>query len=283
MILVGTSGYSFDDWRGPFYPHYLKRGDWLNFYARHFPAAEINLTYYRIPSAKAFAGMVRKTPRDYPFFVKTHFETTHERVDPRPAMRALLAATAPLYDSGRLHGFLAQFPMNFRNREKERGYLLRLRDLTPPEIPFFAEFRHDSWDQEALYPFLEAQKIGYCAVDEPRLPGLMPARARVTNGTGYVRFHGRNRATWWGRDASGSAAGTPRHTDRYDYLYREEELQTWVKRIRAMEEASQRTFVFFNNCYSGQAVRGARLMQQLMDLPMAGEEQVTLGFEHGMD
>lgn len=279
MILVGTSGYSFDDWRGPFYPPHLKRGDWLSYYAKHFPAAEINLTYYRIPSAKAFAGMANRTPREYPFFVKTHAETTHERIDPRPAMRALLAATAPLHESNRLRGFLAQFPMNFRNHENERGYLLRLRDLTPPSIAIFVEFRHESWDQDALYPFLEANEIGYCAVDEPRLPGLMPARARVTNGTGYVRFHGRNTATWWGRNAPG-APPSPGHTDRYDYLYREEELQNWVRRIRDMEGASQRTFVFFNNCYSGQAVRGAKLMQQLMDLPVPGEEQVTLGFEH---
>lgn len=278
MILVGTSGYSFEDWRGPFYPPHLKRGDWLSYYAKHFPAVEINLTYYRIPSVRAFAGMADRTPHEYPFFVKTHAETTHERIDPGPAMRALLASTTPLYGSGRLRGFLAQFPMNFRNREQERGYLLRLRDLTPPSISIFAEFRHESWDQEALYPFLEAHEIGYCAVDEPRLPGLMPGRARVTNGTGYVRFHGRNRATWWG--ASGNVSS---HTDRYDYLYREEELQNWVKRIRDMEETSQRTFVFFNNCYSGQAVRGAKLMQQLMDLPVAREEQVTLGFEHGVD
>jgi uncharacterized protein YecE (DUF72 family) len=76
----------------------------------------------------------------------------------------------------------------------------------------------------------------------------------VTNGTGYVRLHGRNRDSWWGKSGK----------DRYDYLYSKEEMQEWVQKIRAMLGSTDRTFVFFNNCYAGQAADNARVMQELL-------------------
>jgi len=69
-IQIGTSGYSFNDWQGPFYPKGLQRGQWLSYYARHFSVVEINVTYYRTPSPSAFQSMVEKTPEGFEFWVK---------------------------------------------------------------------------------------------------------------------------------------------------------------------------------------------------------------------
>jgi uncharacterized protein YecE (DUF72 family) len=88
-----------------------------------------------------------------------------------------------------------------------------MRDLLAGE-PLFVEFRHDSWLTPELEPALRERKIGYCAVDEPALPGLLPPVTMVTAEDAYVRFHGRNTATWWGA-VDPAAEGAP-----HDYDYR---------------------------------------------------------------
>jgi uncharacterized protein YecE (DUF72 family) len=98
-------------------------------------------------------------------------------------------------------------------------------------------------------------------VDEPRLKGLVPPIARVTAGIGYVRLHGRNAKNWW-RGSSGGGG------DRYDYLYSEEELKEWVTKIKGMVREATKTYVFFNNCHAGQAARNAKLMKELLSLPL---------------
>jgi uncharacterized protein YecE (DUF72 family) len=267
VILVGTSGFRFDDWVGVFYPVDLKASDHFAWYLRHFPALEVNSTYYRIPPRSFFERWDRLSPKDYPFIVKLHGEATHKRVSPADSVRRLALATDPIRASGKLAGWLAQFPWSFREGEAERSYLSRIRSLLPEEDPLFVEFRHAGWDLPETYRFLEEKRIGFCSVDEPKLPGLMPPSAFVTNGTGYVRLHGRNEKSWWNAEGGG---------DRYDYLYSDGELSEWVSRVRELDRRAGRTFVFFNNCYAGQAVRGAKRMQQLLGIPLTGEEAATL-------
>ena len=72
MILIGTSGYSFPDWVGNFYPLHIERSRMLDFYAKQFPAVEVNSTYYRIPPPSTMHAMERKTPPGFEFVVKTH-------------------------------------------------------------------------------------------------------------------------------------------------------------------------------------------------------------------
>jgi uncharacterized protein YecE (DUF72 family) len=91
-------------------------------------------------------------------------------------------------------------------------------------------------------------------VDEPALPGLVPPLARLTGEVAYVRFHGRNRETWWGR----------RGGDRYDHDYSPQELEEWVGKIRELAEKASKVYVFFNNCHAGQAARNALLMRDMM-------------------
>ncbi|MFH1680205.1 MAG: DUF72 domain-containing protein [Candidatus Eisenbacteria bacterium] len=267
MILVGTSGFSFDDWVGVFYPPYLKKSEHFAWYLRHFPALEVNSTYYRIPARSLFERWARLAPDRYPFIVKLHGDVTHKRRNTRDSIANLVRAVEPLRAAGKLAGWLAQFPWSFREGQEERRYLSEVRSLLPSDDPLFAEFRRDEWDNGETYRFLEEEKIGFCAVDEPRLTGLMPPVAKATNGIGYVRLHGRNAKAWWGPEGSG---------DRYDWLYSDQELREWVGRIRDLDRETSRAFVFFNNCYAGQAVRGAKRMQELLGIPLTGEEAQTL-------
>ncbi len=258
-IVIGTSGYSFADWVGPFYPPGTRPADFLSYYARHFDAVEVNSTYYRVPDAGMFERMVQKTPEGFRFVVKLNRAMTHEGSRDPALYRGFLAALAPLKMAGRYDGLLAQFPWGFKRTPDHRRHLAALRDLLDGE-PLFAEFRHDSWLTPELEPSLREHRIGYCAVDEPALPGLLPPVTMVTAEDAYVRFHGRNTATWWGRGGPGGREGG----DRYDYDYREDELKEWVRKVAEIADQARRTYLFFNNCHAGQAARNAKLMQELL-------------------
>ncbi len=252
-VLIGTSGYSFADWVGPFYPPGTRPADFLRHYSEHFDGVEVNATYYRIPHPRVLEQMERKTPDGFRFVVKLHQSFTHEGSLDASQVREFLAAIAPLQAAGKYDGLLAQFPWAFRRTREHEAHLAALRERFP-DGPLFAEFRHDSWAAPGLGELLGRLGIGYCAVDEPALPGLMPPLALRTTDTSYVRFHGRNAANWWGRGGG----------DRYDYDYSERELGEWTARIAELARQSRQTYVFFNNCHAGQAARSAKLMQELL-------------------
>ncbi len=272
-ILIGTSGYSFPDWVGPFYPPGTRSGDFLGHYARHFPVVEVNSTYYRIPHPRVLAQMEAKTPPGFRFVVKLNQVLTHEGSLAADVVRDFLAVLEPLKSAGKYDGLLAQFPWGFQRSDANRRHLESLRRAFPEE-PLFAEFRHASWVTPDLEPWLAALDVGYCAVDEPRLPKLMPPVAPLTSRDAYVRFHGRNAANWWGRGERGASPGAPvvapsggrsaGSSDRYDWEYSETELREWVGKIADLAARARRTYLFFNNCHAGQAARSAKLMQELL-------------------
>lgn len=252
-LRIGTSGFSYADWRGPFYPARLPDRQMLDYYAEQFPAVEINSTYYRIPPASTLASLARRAEGRLEFTVKAHQDLTHHRDRYAEAAPVFRAALAPLREAGILGCVLAQFPSAFRAGPEAREFLRRLAaDLAPD--PVAVEFRHASWITEETFAWLRELGIGFCAVDAPRLPDLPPPVAAVTAPVGYVRFHGRNAGTW----RTGTA------TTRYDYLYTEDELRDWVPRIRAVAAGAERAYVFFNNHVRGQAVMNARMLAGLL-------------------
>jgi len=319
VILLGTSGFSYPDWDGVFYPPGLARAKQLDYYVRVFPTVEVNSTYYRIPPAATFAAMERKTPPGFEFVVKAHGDMTH-RLSRDPAVyEAFHAALEPLRAARKLSGVLAQFPQAFHHSEDSERYLVEFQERMEG-TPLFVEFRHSSWIQDDVFEWMEREGLGYVSVDEPDLPGLIPRVARATGPLGYVRFHGRNARSWYAGDATGrsgagaagrSAAGAAgrsaagrgrsalddayarpagaggvdaggagavadraaagprrdRQLLRYDYLYSEAELKEWADKIRELNQKTQKTFVFFNNCHAGHAATGAKLMRKLLELP----------------
>jgi uncharacterized protein YecE (DUF72 family) len=226
----------------------------LDHYQRCFSTVEINSTYYRLPPPATLRGMARRTPPDFEFMVKLPGELTHGRTSQAGAADAFRRTVEPLAEAGKFAGALAQFPFAFRRAPDAEAYLDWLRGALP-EFPLFVEFRHASWDTPELGETLEARGLGFCSVDEPDLPGLIPRKALRVGDTAYVRLHGRNARAWW----SGGS-------ERYDYLYRRDELEEWARVIRELAETSRRTYVFFNNCHAGHAVVNARVMEELLGL-----------------
>lgn len=260
MILVGTAGFSYADWRGGFYPPDLKDRDMLAFYATHFPVVEVDFTYYRLPTVKGMAGMAAKVPEGFAFCVKAFKGMTHEP-DGRPGevgetFRAFREALDPLVQTGRLGCVLAQFPWSFRPSQANLDHLGSFRERLG-DLPTVVEFRNSAWVGAETFDFLRRHGLGFCSVDEPALRGLMPRVAAATSDLGYVRFHGRNAAKWWHHDEA---------WERYNYLYTEDELKEWLPKLEQLDRKTKKTFVLYNNCHAGHAAENARMMQLLLKL-----------------
>lgn len=264
VILVGTAGFSYADWRGAFYPQGLPQGDMLAYYAGKFPGVELDYTYYRMPVAKTLASMVERTPAGFEFCVKAYKGMTHERPagedETAVVFDQFLQALVPLRDAGRLGCVLLQFPWSFKCTSESADYLRRCSDLLAG-VPAVVEFRNSDWVRpaalERLVNLLENLGFGFCAVDEPQLKGLMPPVVAAAGDLGYVRFHGRNARKWWKHDTA---------SERYDYLYSAAELADWAEKIKRLAGDVKKTYVFFNNCHAGQAATNATEMQGLLGL-----------------
>ena len=254
MIAIGTSGFDYDDWRGAFYPAELPKTGFLEYYAEHFKALELNFSYYKMPSARQLDSMLRRTSGAVTFAVKAHRSMTHERTAGEGDLAAFAEAVAPLRAAGVLGAVLAQFPQSFHQTEENRAYLKRLSGRLGP--PFVVELRRADWATPQLRDWLGRIGAGFCCVDEPDLPGLMPPVAEATASPAYVRFHGRNAAKWYVHD---------RAEERYDYRYEDRELAAWVPKILELERKAGDVLVFFNNHFQGKAVDAAKGLERLLN------------------
>lgn len=260
MVRIGTSGFSYDDWKGHFYPQRLAKKDMLDYYARVFNTTEINSSYYAIPGAASFASMAKKTPDDFEFVVKAHKDMTHVEKPDRTLFDIFLGSIQPLKDAGKFGCILAQYPNGCHYTDENKTKLREFRDWIG-DTPTVVEFRNSDWVNEDTFELLRELNFGFCSVDEPHLKGLMPGVTAATSNIGYVRFHGRNAANWFNHEES---------YQRYDYLYSEEELAPWVPKVTDIEHKTSKTYVFFNNHYQGKSAQNARMFAAMlgMDLPL---------------
>jgi uncharacterized protein YecE (DUF72 family) len=255
LVRVGTSGYSFDDWRGTFYPEKIEKTKMLDYYVGHFDTVEINSTYYGIPHPRVFEAMAKKTPEGFDFMVKAHQSLTHKRDQLEQETPKYLEAIKPLIESGKFRGVLAQFPWSFPCVPIHLDHLRKCRESLG-DLSLFIEFRHSSWIRQSTFDLLRSLEIGYVSVDEPQLDKMIEPLAVATTAVGYVRFHGRNSKDWY----SGSGS------ERYNYSYSMDELTEWVEKIRRLQKDTEVIYLFFNNCHLGQAVFNAKQIMEILDV-----------------
>lgn len=257
-ILIGTAGFKYEDWRGPFYPMELPKNQMLEYYAARFSLLELDFTYYQIPSPRTMEGFCERTPDGFCFCVKGHRSLTHDEEQPPDACSRFREAIEPMAKAGKLGAVLLQFPYRFRPTGKNCDRLAHLRQALGG-LPVVVEFRHSDWvrtDRLArMIAWLKGLDLGFCCVDEPRLRGLMPPVVEVSSDVGYVRFHGRNADRWFDHTEA---------WERYNYLYSDDELQPWVSEIAAISEQAARTLVVFNNHYGGNAPKNAGMLRELL-------------------
>jgi uncharacterized protein YecE (DUF72 family) len=254
-MFVGTSGFSYDDWKHVYYPANVSRSGWLAYYATEFRAVELNFTYYRLPTSEQTQKIALQTPRDFRFTVKAHRDITHTRTGDPVVFAQFRAGIEPLQKEEKLGAILLQFPFSFRNVQENTYYLQHCaRQLSG--LPTVVEFRHSSWVTQRTLSKLREWEIGFCNVDMPKLPGLMPQTAFVTAPTAYARFHGRNAGKWW------------RHQhawERYDYSYTDSEIAEWIPHLVDMDQEAENLYVFANNHWQGQAISTARQIKMHLE------------------
>lgn len=256
MIYIGTSGFSYDDWKGRFYPEGISRRDMLAYYAARFNAVEINSSYYALPGAASFASMARRTPEGFRFAVKAHKDMTHAESPDAEMFDRFLDSIRPLRDAGKLGCALAQFPWSFKRTPRNVELLREFRERVG-DLPTVVEFRNADWVNDETFGLLRELGLGFCSVDEPGLKGLMPPVAEATSDVGYVRFHGRNAAKWWKHEQA---------YERYDYLYTEDQLSEWIPRVTRIDSRARETYVFFNNHYQGKSAENARMFARMLGM-----------------
>ena len=255
MIYSGTSGFSYDDWVGDFYPAGLPKREWLTYYAREFNTCELNSTFYAVPKPSSLEAMAGKTSAGFLFSIKANQEMTHQREDSASVFKAFCQVLEPIIDSGKLGCILAQFPYSFRFNQRNWEYLVLFRERLAG-MPVVIEFRNAQWLRSELFKWLRNQDLGFCCVDEPQLPHLLPPLAQATSNISYIRFHGRNRAKWWQHEHA---------YERYDYSYTPQELSEWLPRIKKLDSVAEKTFIFANNHWHGQAVSTIRQLRVMLD------------------
>ncbi len=252
-ILFGTSGYSYEDWIGPFYPRGLKKTRMLEYYQEFFPTVELNFTYYSLPRASTLYQMHNIAP-DLLFSIKAHGSITHSQRAVLPEWQQFADAVGVLADLDRLSAILFQFPYRFKYGFAEIEYVERIADYFSA-FPLVFEFRHASWMNEATRSLARRRGVRLCSVDGPRLPGLTHNALFPHPSTAYYRLHGRNTGTWFTGD----------NTTRYDYMYSSGELHEIAQNILLLASQSDRVLVYANNHPRAQAVETACALAEHLD------------------
>ena len=258
-IRVGPAGWSYDDWKGKVYPDPPGPGfDALGYLSRFFSLIEVNSTFYRPASPRMSEGWVRRTPEGFLFTVKIWERFTHDKAGfSESDARTFQEGLVPLLQAGKLGALLIQFPWFFKDGPESRDRIRRVVDALGDWAPLVLEVRHRSW-LDAL-DFVGELGLSFCNIDQPKSSTSITGTRHGTGPVGYVRLHGRNARAWFSK-----AAG---RDEKYDYLYRPEELKEWVDAIRSM--GADRIFVVTNNHFQGKAVVNA--LQLMRALGMAAE------------
>jgi len=228
QVRIGTSGYSYAEWKGNFYPEKMAAKDFLRYYAERFPTVEINNTFYRMPTEKLLSGWAEQVPESFTFVIKASKRITHDKrlKECGDLLTYLFGAISTL--GSRLGPLLFQLPPNFK---KDVPRLKGFFDEMPERRRMAFEFRHASWFDDEVYETLRAQRVALCVADT----GEEPAAPLVaTTDWGYLRLR------------------------REDF--QDKELRDWAKRIR--EQPWSDAYVFLKHEEEG---KGPKLAARLME------------------
>jgi uncharacterized protein YecE (DUF72 family) len=229
QFFVGTSGYSYKEWKGSFYPPKLPAKEMLGFYAQHFSTVEMNNTQYKMPTVVSVEAWAAQVPPDFRFILKAPQTITHFKrlVNASDAVANFVSAAAALRK--RLGPLLFQLPPNFK---KDLPRLEAFLDLLSGGPRAVMEFRHESWFTDDVYERLRTHQCALCVADAEDLPA---AELINTAGWGYVRLR------------------------REDYT--PESLQAWLDRIRAQNWSE--AYILFRHEDAG---AGPAFARQMLDL-----------------
>lgn len=241
---MGTSGWHYPHWRGPFYPETMKSNEMLAFYGQRLATVEINNSFYHLPARETFRLWREQTPASFVFAVKASRYITHMRKlkGPREPLGKFLSHAQGL--GSKLGPVLFQLPPRWRcDTSRLKDFL----QVLPPQRRFAFEFRDPSWFHPAVCDLLEQHQAAFCVFD---LAGVLSPRA-LTADFAYLRLHG---------PAEQKYAGSYTRAQLRVWLAACEE---WIKR------GAREVFVYFDNDQAGYAVRNALELRAMIKVGAA--------------
>jgi len=242
IIFLGTSGWSYRDWIGPFYAKEDK--SMLRAYAKVFKTVEIDSTFYRYPSKGAVMGWFKYSPEDFVYVAKLPKLITHEKKldlsqGIQQDLEEFVELMEPLWLGGKLGCMLIQLRPKFDYRPRELEDFFK---ILPRQIRFAVEFRDLSWMRQETWSLLKKYGVAYTIVDEP----LLPPEMHFTADFAYFRWHGKGMRPW------------------YNYRYGAEELEPWVPKVKEAVEKVKTVYGYFNNHYHGYAVENCLQVLEML-------------------
>jgi len=241
-ILLGTSGWSYREWVGPFYTE--KDKSLLKAYTRVFKTVEIDSTFYRYPSKGTVMGWARYSPEDFVYTAKLPKLITHKKkldlsLDIQEDLEKFIELMEPLWLGGKLGCLLVQLPPRYDYKPRELEEFFK---ILPSQVKFAVEFRDLSWMREETWVLLKRYDVAYVIVDEP----LLPPEVHLTASFAYFRWHGKGGRPW------------------YNYRYGKEELEPWVPKVNETAKKVDRVYGYFNNHYHGYAVENCLQVLEML-------------------
>ena len=239
-VRIGTSGWHYKHWVGPFYPADMRPPRMLRWYAERFDTVEINNSFYRLPAATAVETWCRETPPDFCFAVKASRYITHNRKlkDPESATEKFISLVEKL--GKRLGPILFQLPPSWKvNAQRLQDFLVGL----PHTHPYVFEFRNPTWNIPEVYEVLRRHNAAFCIYE---LAGYQ-SPIEITADFTYVRLHGPG--------------------NKYQGDYGGSRLRTWAKRVEDWRGKLKHVFVYFDNDQAGFAPKNALELKRMLGAP----------------
>jgi uncharacterized protein YecE (DUF72 family) len=237
-VWIGTSGWTYDGWRGRFYPRDVAKKRWLSWYSRQFAATEVNGSFYRTPSLETVRHWRHETPDGFLFAWKASKYITHwKRLGPKSPPSLKLMNTRLRALGKKLGPVLFQLPAHF---EADVERLQTFLAMLPKGRRHVFEFRHKSWYDKRLLDTLRAHDAALCLSDHHQAPAPWTVTAHHV----YIRGHGPG--------------------GRYKGRYSERELKSWAGKIRRWRREGREVFVYFDNDQKSAAPADARRLQHLL-------------------
>jgi uncharacterized protein YecE (DUF72 family) len=238
-ISIGTSGWSYSDWRGALYPPKLPKQDWFRYYASQFPSIEINSSFYRTPSPEAVRSWRRDSPADFTFSWKASKFMTHwKRLLPTCENSIALMRTRLRLLEPKLAVVLFQLPHRFR---KDTGRLRNFLHMLPPRYRYAFEFRDQAWYAADVFDLLHDFDAALCISDHADAPAPWQATACHV----YIRGHG--------------------PTGRYRGSYSSRTLRRWADAALRWQAERRSVFIYFDNDQKAAAPRDARRLTAMIE------------------
>jgi uncharacterized protein YecE (DUF72 family) len=237
-ILIGCSGFNYQDWKGEFYPADLPQKKWLVYYCTVFKTVELNVTFYRLPLEKTFDKWHDETPSDFSFSLKGSRFITHIKrlLDPEGPVDMFFERALHLKE--KLNVVLWQFPPGFKaDLERLRKFLNLLGNYP---VRNTLEFRNESWMTKNTIDLCIDRKIGLCMADWPEFLDDLP----VTSDFVYIRRHGEG--------------------GNYATSYSKTALRKDARRLRNYVKSGKDVFIYFNNDLHGYAPGNARELKEML-------------------